>query len=313
MQLLNFSGQVLLTGHSGYLGSIIRSFFPYVTSIGKKGADIFMDLSQNGTVDLPPADLIIHCAGKAHVFPKSKVEQELFYSVNVLGTQNLLNSIKLSDVKPKAFIFISSVAVYGKTSGELITEEEELLATDPYGSSKLQAEKLVLDWGKKNNVKIGILRLPLIVGENPPGNLGVMIKGIKSGRYFRIGDGGACKSMVLAEDVAKIIPKLVEVGGIYNLTDGNHPSFRELDVAIKKKYGIVRPIRTIPISFARILAWLGDVLEIFVRKPMPINTNKLEKIISNLTFSDEKACRELGWSPTSVIEYYLKSSPEGIN
>ncbi|MFN3589090.1 MAG: NAD-dependent epimerase/dehydratase family protein [Spirosomataceae bacterium] len=306
---------VLLTGTNGFLGKNIKKIIEKeatVISLGRSACEIICDLSVD-TPNISRVDLIIHCAGKAHVVPKSRVEQELFYSINVQGTQNLLKSIKLGEVKPRAFIFISSVAVYGKTSAEFITEEEELLATDPYGSSKLQAEKLVLDWGKKNYVKIGILRLPLLVGDNPPGNLGDMIKGIKSGRYFRIGDGGARKSMVLAEDVAKIIPKLAEVGGIYNLTDGNHPSFRELDVAIQKKYGITKPIRSIPISLVKVLAWFGDVLELLVHKPMLINTNKLKKITSSLTFSDEKARRELGWNPTSVIEYYSKGSSEIVN
>ena len=41
--------------------------------------------------------------------------------------------------------------------------------------------------------------------------------------------------------------------------------------------------------------------------------DKLEKITSSLTFSDEKARRELGWNPASVIEYYSKRSSEMVN
>jgi hypothetical protein len=41
------------------------------------------------------------------------------------------------------------------------------------------------------------LVLPLLVGENPRGNLGVMMRAIDKGYYFNIGGGKARKSMVL--------------------------------------------------------------------------------------------------------------------
>jgi hypothetical protein len=58
----------------------------------------------------------------------------------------------------------------------------------------------------KNNVICTILRLPLIVGENPPGNLGNMIKSIKKRHFFLIKNNNSQKSMVLAKDVANYIP-----------------------------------------------------------------------------------------------------------
>lgn len=46
---------------------------------------------------------------------------------------------------------------------------------------------------KQHNVVCTILRLPLLVGTNPPGNLGAMIKGIARGYYFNIGGGKSKK------------------------------------------------------------------------------------------------------------------------
>ncbi len=50
---------------------------------------------------------------------------------------------------------------------------------DPYGLSKIQAEHIVLDWYQNNKVVYTIFRLLLLVGINPPGNLGAMIQAIK--------------------------------------------------------------------------------------------------------------------------------------
>src|ERR1017187_1972730 len=220
--------KILLTGASGFLGQTIKYVLTEheIISLARKAADINVDLA----LDIPVLsifDIIIHAAGKAHSIPKTETEKQEFFDVNVQGTNNLLKAIENSGV-PKAFVFISTVAVYGKESGNLICEDEPLSAKDPYGLSKIAAEKLILEWCEKKNVICTILRLPLIAGHNPPGNLGAMIKGISNGYYFNIAGGKAKKSIVLAVDVAHAIPRIAEIGGVYNLTDGNHPSFIEL-------------------------------------------------------------------------------------
>jgi nucleoside-diphosphate-sugar epimerase len=246
-------------------------------------------------------DLVIHTAGKAHSVPKNEKEKLSFFDVNVQGTLNLLKGIELCPTLPKSFIFISTVAVYGINQGENINENSPLLAKDPYGLSKIQAEQLVLDWCKQHNVVCTILRLPLVVGANPPGNLGAMIKAIQKGYYFNIARGKARKSMVLAEDVAKIIIKASEIGGIYNLTDGYHPNFFELSNAIGKQYGKSR-IFNLPFFIAKSIALFGDVLVV----KFPLNSVKLKKITSDLIFDDSKARHVLEWNPSNVINYFTK-------
>jgi len=49
---------------------------------------------------------------------------------------------------------------------------------------------------------------------------------------------------------------------------------------------------------ARIIANFGDLLG----SKVPLNTNKLKKITSDLTFDDSKAREAFGWKPTSVLE-----------
>jgi nucleoside-diphosphate-sugar epimerase len=291
--------QVLLTGASGFLGnSIINSISPIVDvfTLGRLNCFFNYDLSHSIPL-LPELNIVIHAAGKAHSVPKSSIEKQAFFDVNFKGTQNLLKGLEESQSLPQAFIFISTVAVYGKENGINTSEDAPLLAQDPYGLSKIQAEQIVLDWCKKQNVICTILRLPLLAGQNPPGNLGAMIKGIREGYYFNIAGGNAKKSMVLAEDVAKCILKVAEIGGIYNLTDGYHPSFAELSNHISIQLGKGKPMN-MPLWLARIIANFGDLLG----SKVPLNTNKLKKITSDLTFDDSKAREAFGWKPTPVLE-----------
>lgn len=294
--------RILVTGSNGFFGKcIIRelSMLSNVTTLSRNNSDLLCDLVNN-IPNLSNFDIVIHAAGKAHSVPKNNLENDAFFDINVKGTQNLLHGIEASGKLPKSFIFISTVAVYGVDQGINIDEKAPLLAKDPYGLSKIKAENLILDWCQKNYVICTILRLPLIVGENPPGNLGAMIKGINRGYYFNIAGGLARKSMVLAEDVANIIINASEKGGVYNLTDGFHPNFYELSNAIAKQYGKSK-LFNLPFTIAKSIALVGDVLG----AKFPLNSSKLKKITSDLTFDDSKAREILGWNPNKVLDYYL--------
>lgn len=293
----------LATGANGFLGRSITATigsFLNIKTIGRKDADIVIDLAKGQPLINEWYNLVIHAAGKAHSVPKSEAESEEFFSVNVTGTQNLLRGLENAPQLPKYFVFISTVAVYGMETGHLITEDVPLLAEDPYGKSKIVAEKIIEEWCVKNNVICTILRLPLLAGPNPPGNLGAMIKGIQKGYYFNIAGGKAKKSMVLADDVARIIPIVSKIGGTYNLTDRCHPSFYRLSDQIAKQLHRSRPA-SIPLFAAKLMAKAGDLMG----SKAPINSRKLNKIISDLTFDDNKAVDALGWNPTPVLEGFI--------
>jgi nucleoside-diphosphate-sugar epimerase len=287
---------ILLTGANGFLGRyIIKSFTgrPLVT-LGLTGCDINIDLSRNVPEFPSPVEKVIHAAGLAHVVPKSLASGQRFFDVNVTGTLNLLKGLERAHQLPEDLVFISTVAVYGMESGETINENTSLSGVSPYALSKIQAEDEVQRWGARNNVRILTLRLPLIAGINPPGNLGAIIRAIRKGYYFRIGDGGARKSIVLADDVATLIARCNGCSGIYNLTDGVHPYLHNLDEAIASQLG--RRIKVLPRSVVEIAARIGDILPF-----LPLNTLKLSKLTSTLTFSDAKARKELGWKPRPVV------------
>lgn len=289
---------IILTGSSGFLGKAISKHIQHETlvTLARNNCDIICDLSTEVPV-LCQSDMVIHSAGKAHSVPRTSSEKQEFFDVNVIGTKNLLSGLEQSPCLPQSFIYISSVAVYGCESGVLIDEEHSLNALDPYGLSKIQAEELVRQWCSRYGVVCTILRLPLLVGPNPPGNLRTMIDGIKKGYYINVAGGRAKKSMVLVEDVAKILPVVGNIGGIYNLTDGFHPSFKDLSNRIAMLTGKREPLN-LPLWIVKMMAKMGD----FLGSKSPINSMKMEKITSDLTFDDSKARLMIGWHPKSVLD-----------
>jgi GlcNAc-P-P-Und epimerase len=289
----------LLTGASGFLGQTILGTLPpkdVVTLGRRKGNDIICSLDESVPI-LPPIDVVIHCAGKAHVIPKSEAEKEEFFKVNTEGTKNLLKALDLLVEKPKQFILMSTVSVYGLDTGRLITEDNPLAGCTPYAKSKILAEYAAIAWAKQNQVKIVVLRLPLLIGNTPLGNLGKMIRGISKGTYASVNGGKARKSMVLVGDVAYLIPRLIGRSGIYNLTDRYHPSINELELKICQAYN-KKILLKLPLKLVLFFAPIGDLFSFF-----PINSPLIAKLTLDLTFDDSKAVQELDWSPRRILDF----------
>ncbi len=294
----------LLTGAAGFLGKYIDAYLSssghHVIRLGRSASSsIACDLSKGVPAIESPVDVVVHAAGKAHIVPKTDAEKKDFFDVNLNGTINLCKGLETLAVKPQSFVFISTVAVYGVDAGENIDEQHTLNGSTPYAKSKIAAEDFLKVWCKKNSVILSILRLPLIAGSNPPGNLGAMINGIKSGKYFNINGGLAKKSIVMATDIARWIPTIAAKGGTYNLTDGYNPCFAELAATIAKQLSKSSP-KNIPGLVAQLIAFAGN----FLGSKAPINTDKLQKITATLTFNDNHARNSFGWKPQPVLDAF---------
>lgn len=294
--------KLLFTGGTGFLGANAKPILDKmydVTTIGITDKD---ELKANFITDVPDLpckyDVVLHAAGKAHVYPKTEAEKQAFYDVNYKGTIHLCDALEKVGL-PKAFIFISTLNVYGSEPGSMDTEDSRPLVGDsPYSDSKIKAEEYLIRWSKKHNVILGILRPALLAGTNAPGNLGAMVNGIKTGKYLSIAGGKAKKSILMAEDIAHLVPLVAEKGGIYNVCDDYNPSFGELEASIARQLGKRKPM-SIPYWMAKCLALIGDAFSFF-----PINSSRLEKIVTSDTWSNEKAKKELGWKPMDVLKSY---------
>ena len=292
--------RILLTGASGFLGKVIQSreLEPLLTVGRSKTNSIQCDLSKDIPVLSDGLEHVIHCAGKAHSVPKSTEEEGEFFQVNMDGARNLVEGIERSASVVKSFTFISTVAVYGRQEGCNLNESTPLNGSSPYAKSKIKAERFLRDWSSSRGIQMLILRLPLIAASNPPGNLGALIEGIRSGRYLSINRGKARKSMVLASDIARLVMNSNRQAGIYNLTDRYHPRVSELEELISRQLNKPLPFN-IPLSFAKLLGLCGDVLG----GRFPVNTPKINTLTNNLVFNDDNAVRELGWKPKRVIDH----------
>jgi len=90
-------------------------------------------------------DIVIHLA--ALLPPRSEINKELTFRVNVEGTLNIIKAIQSRGDVP--LVFASSISTYGITSSAdmPISEEHSQVAHNVYSESKIEAEKLIKSSG----------------------------------------------------------------------------------------------------------------------------------------------------------------------
>lgn len=116
-------------------------------------------------------NIVYHLAGIVH----SKKSSD-YYKINTNGTQNLVE-VFLSE-KIERFVYLSSIAAVGpnREHGILLNEQSPCRPIDPYGRSKLGAEKLLMNFFKKYGFPIVIIRPPTVYG--PSGRSQIIKKNI---------------------------------------------------------------------------------------------------------------------------------------
>lgn len=140
-------------------------------------------------------DAVLHFAGLKAV--GESVEQPLRYYINnVEGALNLFSV--MSEHNCHRIVFSSSATVYGDPEEVPITEDAHLVATNPYGQSKLMVEEILRDLAVADaDWQISILRYfnPVaahpsgLIGEDPngiPNNLAPYIAQVAIGRLAKL-------------------------------------------------------------------------------------------------------------------------------
>ena len=116
-------------------------------------------------------DTVIHLAGLKSVSDSLANPLE-YWDVNVLGTMNLLRTMK----KYRCFslVFSSSATIYGVSDFFPMAEDHRISPMNPYGKTKVAIENLLSDLyeSDKNNWKICSLRYFNPVGAHPSSMIG---------------------------------------------------------------------------------------------------------------------------------------------
>ena len=319
---------VLVTGATGFIGrclvETLRDRDVVVYALVRHGSRAWRTPWPADTVverhgDLGrPQTLNGVCAGVETVFhlagysgPDSDgAAEDMHWQVTVEGTNALLMLAQQAGVQ--RFVFVSSVKAMGEGGGTRIDESSPAVPVSPYGRAKLEAEKLVLDAGKKHGMHVCVLRLPLVYGRDNQGNIPRMVAAIDRGWFPPLPEAGNKRSMVHVDDVVQAAllaaGKPAAAGKTYIVTDGQAYSTRQIYEWIC--VALARPIPrwTVPLAWLHAAASVGDAIGKFTGRRFFLDTRSLDKLIGSAWYSSEKISRELGYRPV----YTLKDALPGM-
>jgi nucleoside-diphosphate-sugar epimerase len=131
--------KILVTGGSGFTG---QNFIKQASLLGhiviSIDADLLDKVALRQSINALEFDAVIHLAALSFVGHEDKSD---FYSVNVLGTMNLLEAIESVDNSQlKSIVLASSAHVYGNKSSLPIAEGHDVSPNSHYATSKLAME-----------------------------------------------------------------------------------------------------------------------------------------------------------------------------
>ncbi len=250
---------------------------------------------------------VFHLAA-CHDIPSRSGSLEAEYnSVNVDGTGNVLNAALKGGAA--RFVFFSSVKAMGEETRGCADESSPPLPQTPYGRSKLEAERLVLEGGREHDLHTVCLRPPVVYGEGNCGNVMRMIAALDSGYFPPPPRSPHLRSMVHVGNVVDAALLAAwnpsSRGKCYIVTDAKPYSTCELYESVCKALGRrVSPLR-IPLAFFYMMGCLGDLLGRLPIVRIPFDSEKVRKLTANAWYSSALIQEELGFTPSVSFEQAL--------
>jgi UDP-glucose 4-epimerase len=179
--------QVLVTGGAGYIGShvvkglraaghrvVVYDNLSTGHAWAVQGSELVIgDLADRDRLAALLAarrlDAVLHFA--AHIWVHESVRDPAkYYRNNVANALNLFELAAQHGVTQ--LVFSSTAAVYGQPDLALIDETAPLAPINPYGASKMMAERMLVDIAAACGLRYAILRYFNVAGADPEGRIG---------------------------------------------------------------------------------------------------------------------------------------------
>jgi nucleoside-diphosphate-sugar epimerase len=249
---------------------------------------------------LAGVDAVVHLAARAHVVRESSGNAHALYrSVNALGALRLAEAAAAAGVR--RFVFLSSARVHGdRSAGAAFTESSPLLATDPYGRSKAEAERGLAALAAAGHLEPVILRPPLVYGPGARGNFARLVALVARGVPLPLGAVRNRRSLVfvgnLVDAIVRALDHAAAARETFMVSDGEDVSTPELVRRIARALG--RPVRLLPVPPT--LLRLGGRLA--------GRSDDVARLLDNLVVDGTRIRERLDWRPPFTLDDGLARS-----
>jgi nucleoside-diphosphate-sugar epimerase len=246
-------------------------------------------------------DIVVHAV--AWIDPHGR--EQALRRINVDGTRSTIHAAIAAGAKQ--FVHISSLSVImGDKDCYGVTEAEPLrVCREAYANSKIEAEKIVMHFDIQRQIKITTLRPGFIYGPNEKTWMKRLIFNMRKGTAMLVGDGSKETNLIYVENLCRAIGLAlmnpIAFGQIYNLTDGERVTKRQLFDAICTGIGIGKVRLSVSITMARFLVDTATAIASVAPGPLKARLEVFSRPALRLAglnqgFNISKAEQQLGYT-----------------
>jgi nucleoside-diphosphate-sugar epimerase len=297
---------VVVTGANGFLG---RAVCAELTRVGHTVRALVRSPGSSGGFEPYPyaglddvaalrhacrgADACIHLAARVHQMRGTPEQDAEYQRINTIGTQAF--AMIAAEESVGDFLFASSVKAVGEANDTAWTEREAPSPKDPYGVSKLHAERALGDVTALTGMSTAALRLPLMYGAGMKANMLRLFELVDRRVPLPLGGIRNRRSMLYVENAAAAFCRLIgAVKGheLFFASDGEDVSTPDLVVRIAAALG--REPRLIPIPHG--------MLQVIARLELPKISPIAQRIGGSLQVDSSSLRARIGPLPYSLDE-----------
>lgn len=310
---LEIKKRILVTGASGFVGQAL------ITRLNELGYGVRAALRSSsaqfssednvvvGNINektnwkqaLASIECVVHLASRTHITDDKSADPLAAYrEINVSGTAHLAKQAISSGVR--RFVFMSSIKVNGEsTTSEPFCESSPPQPQDPYGLSKLEAERVLRSITQGEGMETVTLRPPLVYGPGVKGNLLRLLRMIDRGIPLPLASVNNLRSFIgvnnLADAIIFAIEARVAAGQTYLISDGEDLSTPELIRKLSSSMGRHPSLWPCPVSLLNFVA------------PLIGKREEVSRLTGSLQVDSSRIRKELGWQPRHSLDQGLNA------
>jgi predicted dehydrogenase/nucleoside-diphosphate-sugar epimerase len=309
-----YPARVLVTGAGGFLGgALLKRLLEEGESVRVLARRPLSNMGAHPNLqvvcgDLGDPALVDHAVEGTdivyHVGAAMKGSVADFERGTVWGTRNVIDSCLRHNVK--RLVYVSSLSVLDQAGHRPGSPLNESFGYEPfpekrgaYTQTKLQAEQLVLQAVREQNLPAIVLRPGQIFGpgntQAPSGVIGI------GGRWVVVGNGTLPLPLVYVDDVVQSIllaANCPAIGSIFHIVDNTHVSQRQYMDLYRRRFSNKLQVSYIPEWLLYSIGWACEKLPGALKNAIPLSRYRVRSIRPLSDMDISAAQKELGWIPS---------------
>jgi UDP-glucose 4-epimerase len=303
---------VLVTGASGFVGQhlspvlardgwAVRRAVRHSSSADDDVVIESIGAETDWSAALAGVEAVVHLAARVH-HPHEEYASELYRTVNTEGTLHLARCAARAGVRQ--FIFVSTVLVHGRSNDGRapFSEKDVLTPRGLYGLSKAAAEAGLRKLAQECDMRITVIRPPLVYGAGAKGNFAALVKSVRRGIPLPLAAIRNHRAFLSVENLASFISRRLSTPDgkfeVFLVADAEQVSTPEFIRRLAKAAGTEPRLFPMPTSLLSMLLTVSGRQEAH------------DSLIGSLELDLSKAA-STGWRPEVTLDEGLQHALSG--